>query len=73
MLELIHARYVIVTYGGQGALLWNGKEWQHEPARSTHIVDRLGAGVIHGWLTLWRYVSGTGTQSIRGYSPDEST
>jgi len=36
--------------------VWNGKEWQHEPARSTKILDRLGAGdalaagVIQGWL-----------------------
>ena len=56
MLDLTHARYVVVTFGEQGARLWNGKTWQHEPARATHIIDRLGAGdalaagVIHGWL-----------------------
>jgi 2-dehydro-3-deoxygluconokinase len=56
MLELSQAHHVIVTFGEQGALLWNGEEWQHEPSRVTHIVDRLGAGdalaagVIHGWL-----------------------
>jgi 2-dehydro-3-deoxygluconokinase len=56
LLELSKARHVLVTFGEQGALLWNGKDWQHEPARPTHIVDRLGAGdalaagVIHGWL-----------------------
>ena len=56
MLELSQARYVIVTFGEKGALLWDGNEWQHEPARSTQVVDRLGAGdalaagVIHGWL-----------------------
>jgi 2-dehydro-3-deoxygluconokinase len=56
MLELTQARYVTVTFGEQGALLWNGQEWQQEPSRATHIVDRLGAGdalaagVIHGWL-----------------------
>jgi len=56
MLELSQAHYVIVTFGEQGALLWDGSKWQHEPARSTHVVDRLGAGdalaagVIHGWL-----------------------
>lgn len=50
------ARQVIITAGEQGALLWNRKEWHHEPSRPTHIVDRLGAGdalaagVIHGWL-----------------------
>jgi 2-dehydro-3-deoxygluconokinase len=56
MLELSKARHVVLTLGDQGALLWNGKEWQHEHARPTRIVDRLGAGdalaagVIHGWL-----------------------
>jgi 2-dehydro-3-deoxygluconokinase len=56
MLELTHARYVVVTFGEQGALLWDGGAGQHEPARATRIVDRLGAGdalaagVIHGWL-----------------------
>jgi 2-dehydro-3-deoxygluconokinase len=56
MLEQSHARNVVITLGEQGALVWNGKEWQHEPARSTKILDRLGAGdalaagVIQGWL-----------------------
>jgi 2-dehydro-3-deoxygluconokinase len=56
MLELSKARHVIVTFGEQGALLWNGEDWKHEPARPTHMIDRLGAGdalaagVIHGWL-----------------------
>jgi len=56
MLERSQARTVVVTFGEQGALLWDGKEWQHEPSVPTQIVDRLGAGdalaagVIHGWL-----------------------
>lgn len=56
ILEVSQARSVIVTFGEQGALLWNRKEWRHEPARPTRIIDRLGAGdalaagVIHGWL-----------------------
>jgi 2-dehydro-3-deoxygluconokinase len=56
MLELSKARNIIVTFAEQGALLWNGKEWQHETAHPTRITDRLGAGdalaagVIHGWL-----------------------
>jgi 2-dehydro-3-deoxygluconokinase len=56
MLELSKARHVLVTFGEQGALLWNGTEWQQEPARPTRILDRLGAGdalaagVIQGWL-----------------------
>ena len=55
---LVHsqARHLVLTLGEQGALLWNGKEWCHEPSRATQIIDRLGAGdalaagVIHGWL-----------------------
>ena len=56
VLEHTQARNVVVTFADQGALLWNGNEWQHEPARSTQIIDRLGAGdalaagIIHGWL-----------------------
>ena len=56
MLALSQARYVVLTFAEQGALLWNGKEWLHEAAPTTHVVDRLGAGdalaagVIHGWL-----------------------
>lgn len=56
MLEQSRARHVIVSIGSEGALLWNGKEWLHEPARPTQIIDRLGAGdalaagVVHGWL-----------------------
>jgi 2-dehydro-3-deoxygluconokinase len=56
MLEISKAKYVVITIGEQGALLWNGREWLHEPARTTQIIDRLGAGdalaagVIHGWL-----------------------
>jgi 2-dehydro-3-deoxygluconokinase len=56
MLKLSHAKDIVITFGEQGALLWDGKEWLHEPARPTQIIDRLGAGdalaggVIHGWL-----------------------
>jgi 2-dehydro-3-deoxygluconokinase len=56
MLDVSKAHFVLVTFGEQGALLWNGKEWIHEAARPTRIIDRLGAGdalaagVIHGWL-----------------------
>ena len=56
ILELSKAKHVVVTFGEQGALLWDGNEWQHQPACATRIVDRLGAGdalaagVIHGWL-----------------------
>ena len=56
ILERSKARYVVVTFAEQGALLWNGNEWQYETAPPTRIIDRLGAGdalaagVIHGWL-----------------------
>lgn len=56
MLEISQAKYVVITNSEEGALLWDGKEWLHEPARQTQIIDRLGAGdalaagVIHGWL-----------------------
>ena len=56
MLEISHAKYVVITIAEQGALLWEGKNLLHEPARPTQILDRLGAGdalaagVIHGWL-----------------------
>jgi 2-dehydro-3-deoxygluconokinase len=54
--ELSRARHVVVTFGEQGAVLWNGNEWQRETALPTHIIDRLGAGdalaagLIQGWL-----------------------
>jgi 2-dehydro-3-deoxygluconokinase len=56
MLDISQAKYVVITNGDQGALLWDGKAWLNEPARSTQIIDRLGAGdalaagVINGWL-----------------------
>ena len=56
MLERSQAKYMVMTSGENGALLWNGSEWLHEPSRATQIIDRLGAGdalaagVIHGWL-----------------------
>lgn len=56
MREQSQAHHVILTFGEEGAMLWDGTDWQHEPARPTRIMDRLGAGdalaagVIHGWL-----------------------
>mgnify|MGYP003576517695 FL=1 len=56
MLALSKAKHVVISFADQGALLWDGAEWKHEPARPTRIIDRLGAGdalaagVIHGWL-----------------------
>lgn len=54
--ELSKARHIVLTFAEQGALLWTGERWQHEPARPMRIIDRLGAGdalaagVIQGWL-----------------------
>ena len=56
LLALSGAERVVITSGEGGALLGDGNEWQHEPARPTRILDRLGAGdalaagVILGWL-----------------------
>ncbi len=56
MLEQSRAHIVVITFGEEGALLWDGAKWHHEPSVSTQIIDRLGAGdalaagVIHGWL-----------------------
>jgi 2-dehydro-3-deoxygluconokinase len=56
MLEQTGAGIVVITFGEQGAMLWDGANWHHEPAIQTQIVDRLGAGdalaagVLHGWL-----------------------
>ena len=56
LLEISRAKYLVLTFSDEGALLWDGKEWLHEPAHPTEIIDRLGAGdalaagVIHGWL-----------------------
>jgi 2-dehydro-3-deoxygluconokinase len=56
VLALSNAKHVVVSFSEQGAMLWDGSGWRHEPARPTHILDRLGAGdalaagVLHGWL-----------------------
>ena len=56
ILGLSQAKHVVLTFADQGVLLGDGNNWQHEAARPTRIVDRLGAGdalaagVIHGWL-----------------------
>jgi len=56
MLELSGAKYVVITLGEQGAVLWDGTKLHHKPACPTKVIDRLGAGdalaagVIQGWL-----------------------
>ena len=47
---------LVVSFGEQGVLGWDGQAWKHEPARPTQIIDRLGAGdalaagVLYGLL-----------------------
>ncbi len=54
--ELCGARHVLLTAGEEGAYLRSGGGLLHEAARSSEMVDRIGAGdalaagVIHGWL-----------------------
>lgn len=56
MLERSQAHIIVITFGEQGAMLWDGTKWQHEASVPTQIIDRLGAGdalaagVIYGWL-----------------------
>lgn len=50
------ASQVVMSWGDQGVIGWDGSCWHREPARPVSIVDRIGAGdalaagVIHGWL-----------------------
>jgi 2-dehydro-3-deoxygluconokinase len=56
LLDLTQVPKIIVTFGEQGILCWNGEAWQHEPAQPTQVLDRLGAGdalaagVLYGLL-----------------------
>lgn len=56
LLDRCGARFVVVTFGEMGAMIWDGTGWKHEAAVATQILDRLGAGdalaagVLHGWL-----------------------
>jgi 2-dehydro-3-deoxygluconokinase len=56
MLEISQVSRIIVTFGEQGLLCWDGDAWLHAPAQPTQIVDRLGAGdalaagVLYGLL-----------------------
>lgn len=56
LLELTQVPRLIVSVGEEGVLGWDGQEWIHEPARSTQLIDRLGAGdalaagVLYGLL-----------------------
>jgi len=44
LLDLTRVRRLIMSFGEDGALCWDGQMWTHEPAPPTRIVDRLGAG-----------------------------
>lgn len=56
MAEQTGVRQVVVAFGAQGVVAWDGMSLHHQPATPATIVDRLGAGdalaagVIHGWL-----------------------
>lgn len=56
MVEHSSARQVVITFGAEGAVAWDGHEWHRQPAVPVQMVDRMGAGdalaagVIHGWL-----------------------
>jgi 2-dehydro-3-deoxygluconokinase len=56
MVDLSHAKTVVVSIGDQGVMAWQNGEMYHEPGKPVEIVDRLGAGdamaggIIHGWL-----------------------
>jgi len=56
LLDVTTVPRVIVTFGEKGLLCWDGSGWQHELAKPTHIIDRLGAGdalaagVLYGQL-----------------------
>jgi 2-dehydro-3-deoxygluconokinase len=66
LLDLTRVPKVIMTFGQQGILCWDGYAWQHEPALPTQVIDRLGAGdalaagILYGLLHSdfqagWRY------------------
>ena len=44
LLDLTQVPKVIVTFGDNGLLCWDGDGWQHQPAQPTQVIDRLGAG-----------------------------
>jgi 2-dehydro-3-deoxygluconokinase len=56
LLDQIQVPALVTSFGAEGVLCWDGTSWQHEPARQTQIIDRLGAGdalaagVLYGWL-----------------------
>ena len=54
--DLTGAGNVVVSLSDEGVVGWDGKDIQHEEARTVGIVDRIGAGdamvagVLHGWM-----------------------
>lgn len=56
LLDLVQVPRLVASFGEEGALCWDGTDWRGEPARSTQIIDRLGAGdalaagLLYGWL-----------------------
>ena len=56
LMDLTQVPRLVVSLGQEGVMGWDGKEWHHQPAQPTQIVDRLGAGdalaagVLYGLL-----------------------
>jgi 2-dehydro-3-deoxygluconokinase len=54
--EQSQAKQVVVTFGAEGAVAWDGSRFRHVAAVPVEIVDPIGAGdglaagIIHGWL-----------------------
>jgi 2-dehydro-3-deoxygluconokinase len=44
LLELTHAPRLVMSFGEDAVLCWDGQAWIGEPAHPTRIIDRLGAG-----------------------------
>jgi len=44
LLDIAQVPRIIVTFGDNGLLCWDGDTWQHELAQPTQVLDRLGAG-----------------------------
>ncbi len=55
--EKTQAQHIVVSTGSKGVVGWDGRQFTHQSAYETIIIDPLGAGdalaagVIHGWLT----------------------
>ena len=57
LLEITQVPRLVVSFSENGLACWDGRQWQHVPARQTQILDRLGAGdalaagILYGLLS----------------------